>query len=98
MECLDSKEKLDPRVKEGTMVFQVHWAQWERTGSVDLEGMLDPSGLQDLQERQALQETEVSPVQMVCQAQRELRVNEDCQGHLVPKVWTEIWDVMESQV
>lgn len=35
-----------------TMVLRVHWAQWERMGSVDHEVMLDPLGLQDLQERQ----------------------------------------------
>lgn len=62
------------------MVFRVHWAQWERTESADPEVMLDLSGLQDLQERQALQEIEVSQVPMVYQAKREPRVREDCKG------------------
>lgn len=29
---------------------------------------------------------------------RELRAKEACQGHLVPKVYLEMWDVPESQV
>lgn len=68
------------------MVFRVHWDQWEKTGSVDPEVMVDPSGPQDLKERQELQETEVSQVQMVYQAKREPREKEEYQGRLAPKV------------
>lgn len=86
LDCPDLKEKLEQREKEVTMEFQDLWAQWERTGSVDLVVMLDPLDLKELKERQELQEIGASQVQMVFQAKREPRVKEEYQEQLVPKV------------
>ncbi|CAB1434644.1 unnamed protein product [Pleuronectes platessa] len=73
---LDLKEKLDSREKEATTGLRGHWARWERTASAAPEETEGPSDFQDLKERRELQETEVSPVVMVYQAQRRGAVGE----------------------
>lgn len=59
---------------------------------------VDPSGLQDLQEKPELQETEDSPEPMVYQDKRELRANEGSKVQPALKVYLEIQDATESRV
>lgn len=82
----ESKENLDLKEKEVTMVHRVPSAQWEMKENADPEVTPETSGPRDLQENQVLRETEGSLVQMVYQVQRGPRVIEVCQAHLAPRV------------